>query len=71
MMQLIFCAWSKSESTNEDWINFIFIILTCLQVNYTVEFRQTAFTKNQLKKLLLFVDSLSERSCHDIIMYSY
>lgn len=46
MMQLIFCAWSKSESTNEDWINFIFIILTCLQVNYTVEFRQTAFTEN-------------------------
>jgi hypothetical protein len=59
------------ESTNEGWSNSIPITPTRLQPNYAVGFRRTAFTEDQLKKLLLFVGGLLEKSYFIATYYMY
>jgi hypothetical protein len=59
------------ESTNKGWSNSIPITLTRLQPNYAVRFKRTAFIKDQLKKLLLFVGSLLKKSYFIATYYMY
>jgi hypothetical protein len=59
------------ESTNKGWSNSIPITLTRPQPDYSVGFRQTTFTEDQLKKLLLFVGGLLEKSYFIATYYIY
>jgi hypothetical protein len=59
------------ESTNEGWSNSISITPTRPQPDYSVGFRRTAFTEDQLKKLSPFVGSLSEKSYFMGTYYMY
>ena len=59
------------ESTNEGWSNSIPITPTRPQPDYSVGFRRTAFTEDQLKKLSPFVGGLSEKSYFMATYYMY
>ena len=59
------------ESTNEGWSNSISITPTRPQPDYSVGFRRTAFTKDQLKKLSPFVGGFSEKSYFIGTYYMY
>ncbi len=59
------------ESTNEGWSNSIPITPTRPQPDYSVGFRRTAFTEDQLKKLQPFTGGLSEKSYFMGTYYMY
>jgi hypothetical protein len=59
------------ESVNEGWDNSITLIKPRLQPDYTVGFKRTVFTEDQLKKIQLFIGGFSEMSFFIGIYYMY
>jgi hypothetical protein len=59
------------ESTNEGWDNSIPVTNPCPQPDYSVGFRRSAFTDDQLKKIQPFVGELTETSYFMATYYMY
>jgi len=59
------------ESTNEGWDNSIPVTNLCPQPDYSVGFRRSAFTDDQLKKIQPFVGELTETSYFMATYYMY
>ncbi len=59
------------ESTNEGWNNSIPVTTTRPQPDYSVGFKRSAFTENQLKKLDPFVGGLYDNSFFMATYYMY
>ena len=60
-----------TESTNEGWNNSIPVTTTRPQPDYSVGFRRSAFTNDQLKKLRPFVGDLYDTSFFMATYYMY
>ena len=51
-----------TESTNKRWDNAIPVTKPCLQSDYSVGFKQSVFTNEQLQKIQSFVSNLTDTS---------
>lgn len=62
-----------TESVNEKWNNFFFLTETRSQPNFSVKFKRKAFIKEQLDKLVSFIDNFifEDQSYFMITYYMY